>query len=205
MHTHICTILRLNFFEGETFNTYELNYQNFHTCIYVYMIHTCMHTYAYNCENIQTHAMHILQNLTRNNTHLICMNNETPKAQYAVQWGVKVVNHLWLTDSIMMWNVSLYVLCMCMFSVCAMQSRSSLAVWWCNHMEEMYTHHLLVVSSHWILYCCIIVYELYILLMLTIHILDVCSCWILYCHIMVYEHSATIYTFNINYTYIRRV
>jgi hypothetical protein len=41
--------------------------------------------------------------LTKGNTHLLCNTPTSKKAQAATNWGVQVVNHLWIMDSILMW------------------------------------------------------------------------------------------------------
>jgi hypothetical protein len=42
--------------------------------------------------------------LTRGNTHLLCNTPTSKKAVAANNWGVKVVNHLWIMDSILTWT-----------------------------------------------------------------------------------------------------
>ena len=42
--------------------------------------------------------------LTKNNTHLVCNTPTSKKANAASAWGVKVVNHLWIMDSILTWT-----------------------------------------------------------------------------------------------------
>ena len=42
--------------------------------------------------------------LTRANTHLLCNTPTSKKAVAANNWGVKVVNHLWIMDSILTWT-----------------------------------------------------------------------------------------------------
>ena len=39
--------------------------------------------------------------LTKDNTHLLCMEPTTKKAIAAQQWDVTVVNHLWIMDSVL--------------------------------------------------------------------------------------------------------
>jgi hypothetical protein len=41
--------------------------------------------------------------LTKTNTHLLCNTPHSKKAQAARTWGVKVVNHLWIMDSVLTW------------------------------------------------------------------------------------------------------
>ena len=45
-----------------------------------------------------------VNSLTKKCTHLISFAGNTQKHIKAVEWGVKVVNHLWLHDSITMWS-----------------------------------------------------------------------------------------------------
>jgi hypothetical protein len=42
--------------------------------------------------------------LTRSNTHLLCNTPTSKKAIAAKNWGVKVVNHLWIMDSMLTWT-----------------------------------------------------------------------------------------------------
>ena len=42
--------------------------------------------------------------LTKSNTHLLCKEPSSKKAVAAAQWGVKVVNHLWIMDSVLTWK-----------------------------------------------------------------------------------------------------
>ena len=42
--------------------------------------------------------------LTRKNTHLLCNAPTSKKAEAAKLWGVKVVNHLWIMDSVVAWR-----------------------------------------------------------------------------------------------------
>jgi hypothetical protein len=41
--------------------------------------------------------------LTKKNTHLLCNNPTSKKAVAAAQWGIRVVNHLWIMDSVLTW------------------------------------------------------------------------------------------------------
>ena len=41
--------------------------------------------------------------LTKKNTHLLCNNPTSKKAVAAESWGIRVVNHLWIMDSVLMW------------------------------------------------------------------------------------------------------
>ena len=41
--------------------------------------------------------------LTRENTHVLCSNLSSKKALAAGSWGIKVVNHLWIMDSVLTW------------------------------------------------------------------------------------------------------
>ena len=42
--------------------------------------------------------------LTKKCTHLISFSGNTQKHVKALEWGVKVVNHLWLHDSLVTWR-----------------------------------------------------------------------------------------------------
>jgi len=42
--------------------------------------------------------------LTKSNTHLLCKEPNSKKAAAAASWGVKVVNHLWIMDSVLTWK-----------------------------------------------------------------------------------------------------
>jgi len=49
--------------------------------------------------------------LTKSNTHLLCMEPNSKKASAAGHWGITVVNHLWIMDSVLCWawqNVEKY-------------------------------------------------------------------------------------------------
>jgi len=49
--------------------------------------------------------------LTKSNTHLLCMEPNSKKASAAGHWGVTIVNHLWIMDSVLCWawqNVEKY-------------------------------------------------------------------------------------------------
>jgi hypothetical protein len=41
--------------------------------------------------------------LTKKNTHLLCNNPTSKKAVAATAWGIRVVNHLWIMDSVLTW------------------------------------------------------------------------------------------------------
>ena len=42
--------------------------------------------------------------MTKSNTHLLCLSHDTHKYTAAVKWGLHVVSHVWLFDSILMWK-----------------------------------------------------------------------------------------------------
>ncbi|KAI8921698.1 hypothetical protein BC831DRAFT_515070 [Entophlyctis helioformis] len=59
-------------------------------------------------EDIATMIKHLGGQFTRDmsmkNTHLICAMSIGPKYQRAIEWGIAIVNHLWLEDIYMEWK-----------------------------------------------------------------------------------------------------
>ena len=53
---------------------------------------------------IETSGAQCTSALTRANTHLLCNTPTSKKAIAANNWGVKVVNHLWIMDSMLTWT-----------------------------------------------------------------------------------------------------